>query len=246
MKLISLLAGLCFVLSTQAQYDGKDSLVASRYRPGIMWFNTGWRPAKTGKPRKYDRFMVDLTYNDWVNDSALFLVKPSSIGFNIHFMWDIPLNEGNGVALGIGLSYRHQHFRYNGDLLRDTANQATKWILYANGQNPHDKAIFGTRAFAVPVELRFRLKKWRHVKLHLGGYIGYRTRSYTKVWQDSGKRPEKNTHFFDAEPLFYGVHARVGIRNWAFFADYSLTPQFQSAKSTSLQPLAFGITLSLF
>lgn len=246
MKAISVLLGILFTFSSSAQYDGKDAQIASRFRPGFMWFDTGFRPAEEGKPRKYDRLMVDITYNDWINDSALFLVKPTSIGYNINGMWDIPLNKGNGVALGIGLSYRFQRVNFNGEMVRDTMDHCTKWILHPSGQSTYDKSVFGSHAFAVPFEIRFRVKKWRHLKLHLGGYVGYRTQTFTKVWTNNGDRFVKDKHFFDNEPLFYGLHARIGIRNWALFADYSLTRQFKSDKSTPLQPIAFGLTVSIF
>ncbi len=246
MKPISLLICLLLALPVFAQYDGKDPGIASRFRPGFLWYNTGWRPAKEGKPRKYDRLMIDLTYNDWVNDSALFLVKPNSIGCNINGMWDLPLNEGNGVAIGIGVSYRYQRVSYDGAMVRDSINRSTNWVLFNDTQTSYDRSVFGSHAFAVPLELRFRMKKWRHLKFHLGGFIGYRVQTFTKTWSNDKKIVVKDQSFFDNDPLFYGIHARIGIRNWALFASYTLTKQFKSDKSTSLQPIAFGITISLF
>ena len=46
--------------------------------------------------------------------------------------------------------------------------------------------------------------------------------------------------------LVYGVHMRIGIRNWALFADYTLAPQFKSSKSDKINALAFGVSLSIF
>ncbi|MES2556981.1 MAG: hypothetical protein V4604_12575 [Bacteroidota bacterium] len=246
MKIVTSIICTLFVLTSYAQYDGKDPKIASRFRPGFMWFNTGWRPAKEGRPRKYDRLMIDLTYNDWVNDSSLFLVKPSSIGYNLNCMWDIPLVDGNTVALGIGLSYRYQRVGYNGVMFRDSVNRSTEWMLYKDDQQGPDKSIFGSHAFAVPLELRFRFEKWKHFKVHLGGFIGYRVQTFTKAWYNNKETIIKDRSFYDDDPLFYGVHARIGIRNWAFFASYTLTEQFKSDKSTSLKPISFGITLSIF
>jgi hypothetical protein len=39
---------------------------------------------------------------------------------------------------------------------------------------------------------------------------------------------------------------RVGIRNWALFADYTLAPQFKKGKSDQISALAFGVSLSIF
>jgi hypothetical protein len=161
-------------------------------------------------------------------------------------MWDIPLTEGNSVALGIGLSYRYQRVNYNGIMFRDSLNQSTQWQLYKDDQQGADKSVFGSHAFAIPLELRFRAKKWRHFKVHLGGFIGYRVQTFTKTWYNNEKTSIKDRSFYDDEPLFYGVHARLGIRNWALFASYTLTEQFKSDKSTRLQPISFGLTVSLF
>jgi len=246
MKRFNLLICLLTALSSFAQYDGKDPDIASRFRPGFMWFNTGWRPAGENSAPKYDRLMLELSYNDWINDSALFLVKPSSIGFNVHGMWDIPLTVGNSVGLGIGLSYRYQHISYDGALLRDSSNRATVWQLNDGTMTGADRSVFGSHAFAIPFELRFRTPKWKQVKLHLGFHIGYRVQTYTKMWYNDKETSVKDRYFFDNAPFFYGVHARVGIRNWALFADYSISKQFSSSKSTALNPISFGITCSLF
>ena len=247
MKRFKALLCLLVALPSLAQYDGKEPDVASRYRPGIMWFNTGWRPAGKNSAPKYDRLMVDLSYNDWVSDTVgLFNVKPNSIGFNIHGMWDIPLTAGNSVGLGIGLSYRYQRVSYDGVLYRDSANRSTNWKLFEKSNMGPDRSIFGSHAFAIPLEIRSRVPKWKQVKLHVGAHVGYRIQMYTKTWYKAEQVVIKDRFFFDKDPFFYGVHARFGIRNWALFADYSLTKQFKSDKSTGLQPIAFGITFSFF
>ena len=247
MRQINLLICLLFVLPSFAQYDGKDPEIASRFRPGIMWFNTGWRPAKANSGPKYDRLMLDLSYNDWVSDSVrLFRVKPNSIGFNIHGMWDIPLARENAIGLGIGLSYRYQRVSYDGLLYRDSANRSTSLQLFEDKSIGPDKSIFGSHAFAIPVEMRFRVPKWKHVKLHVGAHVGYRIQMYTKTWYNDKQIVVKDRFFYDNEPFFYGIHARFGIRNWALFADYSLNKQFKSDKSTPLQPITFGLTISFF
>ncbi len=242
-RLLLLLVTVWMSAPALAQYDGKEPDVASRHRPGFMWYFTGMRPSGKNSAPKYDRFMIDLTYNDWVNDSLpLFSAHPGSIGFNIHGMRDFPLTRNNTVGLGIGLSFRHQHVRHDGLLLRDTASRATVWS-FDNAVQP-DKAVFATSSFAIPIELRFRTPQWKQVKLHLGFHVGYRVRTMTKVWMDGDR--EKNRDCYDDEPFFYGVHARLGVRNWAFFADYSLVKQFSSTSSTSMNPVSFGITCSLF
>lgn len=227
------------------QYDGKDSLIASRYRPGFMWFNTGWRPAKEGKPRKYDRLMVDLNYTTWMDKSFLKTTPRGSIGWGIHTMWDIPLNEGNGVALGIGVNYRNQRVGLINPLILDATRKVVQYLPDSTFNSSVSRSLMSSHTVAIPLELRFRLRKWRHVKLHLGGTFGYRFGATTKSWTGGG-RPNKEKDYPSAKGITYGVHARIGIRNWAFFADYNLAKQFDNALSTQINPLTFGVTLSVF
>lgn len=247
MKYISTLLLLGSWLSLSAQYDGKDSLIASRHRPGFMWYNTGWRPAKPENPRKYDRLIVDIHYNTWHSKTPLKTSVAGSIGWSLHTLWDIPLNAGNGFALGCGFSYKHQRIGIQGVVVRDSLNQATRICPDSAQLNGvADKHVFGTHTIAIPLELRFRMKKWRHVKMHIGGYVGYRFQAYSKEWYNHSKLIVKNANFYDATGLIYGVHARIGIRNWAIFADYGLSKQFGNKQSTVLNPFTLGLSISLF
>lgn len=245
MKLIKTLLFLFAFSAVWGQYDGKDSLLVSRYRPGFMWFNTGWRPAEVGKPRKYDRLIFDLTYNTLVANNKM--QSPNflrSIGFNVNTMWDIPLNEGNGFALGIGIRYGFQRVGFQGTFSGDSTNSFTTYNpTIANGA---EKQLIGSHVFSIPLEVRLRMKKWKQAKLHLGGSIGYRAGTFTKQWFDQNNLIIKSRSFNDASGLTFGVHARIGIRNWAFFADYTLSKQFENKQSTPINPLSFGISLSVF
>ena len=57
---------IIFLLLTKLVTFGQDKELITRYRPGVMWFLTGIRPAQPEKVRKYDRLIFDITYNDWI------------------------------------------------------------------------------------------------------------------------------------------------------------------------------------
>lgn len=229
--------------SAFAQYDEEPD-VASRHRPGIMWYFTGLKPDGRNSAPKYDRLMIDLNYNTWTSDSKIFSAKPTSIGFALHGMFDIPLAPKNTIGLGIGLSFRVQRIRFDGQLRRVDSTQSTLLDVSSATQEMTDRSLFGTNSFAIPVELRLRTPGWKHVKVHVGMNVGVRTRMFTKT-TISGDF-SRNHGFHDANRFFYGVHARFGFRNWSLFADYTLNRQFKSEQSTQLQPLRLGITCSLF
>lgn len=227
-----------------AQPQGKDSSLVSRHRPGLFWYNTGWRPARPGKLRKYDRLIIDVTYNQLMNSGSIKANPWRSFGCNINTMWDIPITNGNTVSLGIGLAYKYQKTGPKGLFFADSSNSFTHF--YADsGYTGFRKNTFGNHILALPVEFRFRSPKWQHFKMHLGGSIGYRMQTFQKVWPEH-HAAVKDKSLPDVNPLVYGVHLRIGIRNWALFAEYTLAPQFKSGKSDKINALAFGVSLSVF
>ena len=243
MKLLISILLLTLSFSASAQWGYKDDNIASRFKPGILWFNTGWRPAPVDKTRKYDRLIVDAVYAlpDVKNLNQTTL---GSFGWNINTMWDIPLTKGNTVSIGIGLSYRNSRLGLKNIILEDSTAKTTT-VLDTNYSGVN-KQVLGSHVFALPLELRFRSAKWKHLKFQVGGYFGYQTRMYNKLWYNENETIFVRKKLLDNNPLVYGVHARLGFRSVALFADYRLSTSFKSDKSTELNFLTFGLSFSLF
>jgi hypothetical protein len=69
---------------------------------------------------------------------------------------------------------------------------------------------------------------------------------YNKLWYKENETMYVRKKLMDNNPLVYGVHMRMGFRNFALFADYRLSTSFKSDKSTELNFLTFGLSFSLF
>lgn len=245
MKYISIICFSLLVSVVHAQPQGKDSSLVSHHRPGLLWFCTGWVPAREGKLRKYDRLILDITYNQLLTAGAVKQNPWRSVGCNVNTMWDIPMTNGNKVSFGVGLTYKFQKSSPKGLFLKDSSNSYTHYFADTN-YSDYRKNTFGNHILAVPIEFRFRTPKWQHFKVHVGGSIGYRLRTFQKLWTAGEKGVLREKNFPDVNGLVYGVHMRVGIRNWSLFADYTLAPQFKTDKSSKTNVLAFGISVSLF
>lgn len=232
------------VLFGQYTSEGEST---SRFRGGIMWFNTGLRPAKIDKIRKYDRLIFDVTYNDWVGNQKLFRNKWSSIGLNTNILFDIPLVPKNKIALGIGLSHQFIAIRHDNHLIRNDELGATIYVS-KNPSDSFDKSYFGANGFSVPIELRFRSEGWKHFKFHLGGKIGYQANAFSKyVTNNSGKRElSKRIGFPDLNELLYSMHVRTGFRNWALFLSYNFNTIFTNTNSEQLNLVQAGLSISLY
>lgn len=229
------------------QYDSKGDENISRFRPGFMWFFTGYKPAKTEKVRKYDRLIFDLTYNDWIGDRDLFKNHWASIGLNTNLMFDIPLTKGNTVALGLGVAYQYSVIRHNGNLTINDSLGSTTWSEKLPSQT-FQRSVLGAHSFSIPIELRFRTESWRHFKFHIGGKIGYQPFLYSKtVTKANGIRMiDKNVGFPDENQLIYSAHIRFGLRNIAFFGSYNFNRIFSSDQSVRLNHVQMGLSFSLF
>lgn len=238
----------CFIgLSLFGQYDSKGEDEISRFRPGSMWFYTGLRPAKVDKPSKYDRLIFDLTYNDWTGDVDPFQNGWQSIGLNTNFMFDIPLTKGNTISLGIGASHQYINIRHDNLLVGDETAGTTSYYA-KDSLSTFDKSTFGSNVVAIPLEIRFRNESWRHVKLHLGGKIGYQLNAFSRTVDYSGDNKEirKKVGFPDENELIYSAHVRLGLRNWAFYGSYNFNTLFSNSNSTQLNLIQFGLSISLF
>lgn len=243
---IVLVIAIFYAFSLNAQYDSKGD-EKSRFRPGSMWFFTGFRPAKTEKVRKYDRLIFDLTYNDWMGDNEPFKNHWSSIGLTTNLMFDIPLSKGNKVALGIGAAHELRTIRHDNYLYADVVSNTSKYELKDTAAT-FDKSSFGGNSFSIPVELRFRNESWKHFKFHIGGRVGFQANLYNKyVGNENGVRVvNKNIGFPDIQRLIYGAHFRIGMRNWALFGNYYFNPVFKKSESVKLNIIQFGVSISMF
>lgn len=243
----------CFLLtgaSAFGQYDSEGTNI-SRFRPGAFWFYTGFRPAKSTKSEniiKYDRVMVDLTYNDWMGDRQPFTNHWASIGVNTSVMFDIPMSKiFNTASFGIGFSHEYTDIRHNGKLVSDPALGTTTWMPKESTDAFKRSSLVGN-SFSIPIEFRFRTKSWKHFKVHLGGKIGYQAFLAAKYVSDiNGDKTVVRQHGFeDKAVLLYSAHVRIGVRNWAVYSSYYFNPIFLDGGSSRLNRVQLGLSLSLF
>jgi hypothetical protein len=241
-----LIIALCLVFSVCAQ-EKSDSSLTSRYRPGAMWFFTGWRPAQPEKVRKYDRLIFDITYNTWHGEQSAFSNSWRSIGFNSSLYFDIPLTKYNTVSLGTGISHSLFRIQHNGFFTVDPSHSYTD-LTFVNGGSLFKRVLLGGNSLSVPFELRFRGREWKHFKMHFGAKVGYELNLYSKTYSEGidGMEIVKNYDFPDIHRLLYSAHIRLGSRNWALYVSYAFNPVFSNRESTRLNLIQMGLSLSLF
>lgn len=234
--------------ATEIFAQKQDSSLISRNRPGLFWFYSGIRTMNQSDLHKYDRVLVDLFYCDWNTKQVKpFQSRWNSIGFNVQTMFDIPLNQQNTVAAGIGLGFEHTRLQSNFVLNRIESNQSTTLSEYLSVLD-YEKSVFKTNKLFVPIELRIRSAGWKHFKVVVGARIGYQFSNSTLLQYHNAESEIRQTTvgFYDFQHFSLSTHLRIGIRNWAITGSYNLNPYFSSSESTKINGFQLGVSYALF
>ena len=241
-----LILGLPFMRCdwSQAQDTLKKQDTQTRYTPGFMWRFTGFEPRYGKEGEKYDRFIIDICYNDWVGNKNGTSTNWYSIGYNMNLMFDVPFNRKSTSSLGIGISYSHVNLMHNGVLrINDSLGTTTlEPLLDTDPSRRMNK--FVANYLEIPVEFRFRSPGYKHFKFHLGFKAGVRISSFDR-WKE-GSNLYKEFNHPDIARFRYGATVRIGIRNWSIYGAYFFSDLFNNSGSTKLNPFSLGISISLF
>lgn len=232
---------LLVFVSVNAQ--NKDSQLISRHRPGMFWFFDGLRPTKSTDNHKYDRLVFDLTYNDWSGDLKPFQNRWNSIGVNVNFMKDIKFKKTKVFSLGLGLGYgfssisSQQKFNIENNLVE---------IFGIQKSSIYDHNRIKTHRFFIPFELRFSTKKWNRWKFAVGGSFGINAGMNQRLIGSDGSKMESTNLSSVASLLNYGLHFRLGYRNFSFFSSYQINSLFDGRGNPDLHLFQLGLSISLF
>ena len=221
----------------------QDSLLISRHRPGLFWFFDGLRPTKSTDNHKYDRLIIDLTYNDWSGDLKPFQNHWNSIGVNVNFMKDIKFKKTKVFSLGLGLGYgfssisSEQKFAVQNNIIEFSTIQKS---------SVYDYSCFNSHRFFIPLELRFSTKNWNRWKFAVGGSFGINAGMNQRMIGLDGSKMESTNLSSAASLLNYGLHTRLGYRNFSLFGSYQINSLFDGRGNPDLQLFQLGLSISLF
>ncbi|RAJ85330.1 outer membrane protein with beta-barrel domain [Chitinophaga dinghuensis] len=194
-----------------------------------------------------DFLMIQVAYDGWAG-------SPDSVktgfnrGFNIAFMYDMPLKKSNfSIAPGIGIST-------SGVMLKDHSMDVAGRVNATDVTFPYTttnkRYKVATTYIEIPVELRYRSvpdNANKGFKAALGVKIGALVDAHTKAkftGPNGGKTTDKerNKEFFN--PWRFAATARVGYGNFALFGSYSLNPLLKNSDKYDIRSYQIGIALS--
>jgi hypothetical protein len=236
---------LLFLILWKSFEAQQDPDLISRHRPGILWYFTGLRPLKDADNRKYDRLIVDVTYNDWLGAVSPFENRWNSIGINTNFMFDVRSKKYQSLSFGWGFAYAFSNVSTNRKLIEANSNV----VILANKStlDSYNHNAIQAHRFYLPLELRFASKKWNRIKFIIGANVGIQPfLNQVFLTKSAGEKEYFTKELSDRSLLNYGVHFRAGTRSLALFGSYQINSLFKSRESVKLHPFQFGLSISLF
>ena len=144
-----------------------------------------------------------------------------------------------GLVSGMGLSFNNYRFENPYTL------QKGQFMTEPVNLNPENlsKTKLAITYLNVPLLLEFQIPvNHNEGRLFVNGGIigGVKIGSHTKV--KYGDKKDKDRSGFNLNSFKYEATARVGYKDICLFANYSLTPLFQSGKGPELTPFTIGIS----
>ncbi|HYW96957.1 MAG TPA: hypothetical protein VE870_15280 [Bacteroidales bacterium] len=212
---------------------------------GHKKFKGHWAGFQVGLNNYVDQ---DFSMSRSGEDAYMDLNTGRSWNFNINFM-EYSLGLGTdklGLVTGLGMEWSNYHFDNNNNIVKDDEGVITVLDYPDVSVN---KSKLQTTYLTAPLLLEGQIpagKKRIHISAGVIG--GLKLGSNTKVvYRANGnKQKDKTRDDFNLSPLRYGLALRVGYKGLNVYANYYLTPLFETGKGPELYPFAIGLTLLNF
>ena len=185
---------------------------------------------------KEDQFYVGVSYNVIRNKPARFSQNGFSLGFNLGFIKDMPLNKRRNVAIGLGLGYATNSFNQN-LLISEGQGGTFNYTILTDGTT-YTKNKFSNHLIELPIEFRWRTSTpttysfWR---IYAGFKVGYVFHNNIKYRGDLGDF--KLVNISDFNNFEYGLTLSVGYNTWNLHINYRLNSVFNNNASLYGEPV---------
>ncbi len=153
-----------------------------------------------------------------------------------------------GILTGAGLTYNSYGIKTNARILHN--NDSTYANVVPDSLFTYSKNKMRATYLRVPLMLEFNTSKDpdRSVHLAVGAIGGLRIGSITKQHYevDGQNFKDRNKSDFNLNTFTLDASVRVGYRNFTLWANYGITPLFESGKGPEAYPLSVGLSLVPF
>ncbi len=228
------------------------------------YYNSRKKLKRNSYKRTRHYFNFEFGMNNYVQDgrfpdenNALYTVKPWGswyVGFSgtnrTHIAGILFLDWGGGISW---YNFKHQNFRTR----LSKTNVETIYFEDMEISGPLKSKLSLTHLNLTLVPLlhfgKSGLKKdlfhWDYYdsgfRIGLGGYVGYRIKSWTKfTWREGGsKKKNHNRDNFFLNNVRYGARLVMGFKAFEIFVNYDISELYATDRGPKLNAFSFGIVL---
>lgn len=174
---------------------------------------------------KEDHFYAGITYNLLANKLPGVSQDGFSLGFNLGYIKDMPINKARNKAFGIGFGYATNSYNQN-ILIKQSPNGKFEYSILED-RNTYTKNKFSTHLVEIPLEYRWRTStpsEYEFWRIYVGFKLGYVITHATKYEGSLGVIKSSNNPDFNN--FQYGLTMNFGYNTWNIHINYGLNPIF--------------------
>ncbi|QHV98454.1 outer membrane beta-barrel protein [Spirosoma endbachense] len=267
MKLDSVPGGETAISQDGGRYLKDTVLVVTKKKDGVsIVINTSdtTKSDSIRNRRDYKRSTVRRGINSWsrgidfqiglntfLNQSAvasypsdLYSLKPlGSRYFAVAFSQRPTLINGKRAKFSLyyALEASWNNYMFENNVVAQKGTSQVEFNPYPEQLKKSKLTTFALQLPVVP-RISFYNSSGRKVfHLGVGGFIGYRLDSYTKIKRQNNDKEHEHSNFY-LNDFRYGLVGHIGIVRTSLFVKYDLNPVFQEGKGPDVRTLSFGIT----
>jgi hypothetical protein len=209
-----------------------------------------WERRSHHSKRTDNEFVFDLGLNNFLQDgrfpdenNAPYGLRPLGsryIAVGNEFRTRIG-GRKSPLYLKYGIEFSANNFMFNKDV---QIARGTEAVEFPEALRDLRKSKLTVWYLSIPVMpmLNFGPRDNAKFRIGVGGFVGYRVHSYSKImYFENGRRKEHERDNFYLNNVRYGLMGQVGIGDVNLFVKYDLNPLFVEGRGPELNALSFGV-----
>ncbi len=164
--------------------------------------------------------------------------------FAISFYRNPTLIKGRSARLSVryGLEIAWNNYMFEENIRANKGMTSVEFVPVTESLKKSKLTVAAVQLPVVPQVSFYNENGKKTFHLGLGGFIGYRIDSYTKVkYQNDDKRRDHSNFYLN--DLQYGLVANIGLLRTDLFIKYNLNSVFRTNQGPDLRAISFGISL---
>ena len=189
---------------------------------------------------RQDRYVFDISSEQWLTKPAEIKAKPYSWGFSFARMFEFPLSRKFSLAFGLGVRSLHHYHNANFGQYVKSDNSIIDSLVPINTGVKYSLNKTALNFVDANIDIRIKAGKKSNFKFYVGFRGGYLFNEHIKYKDSSIKYKKYATNGFNK--FSFGPTLRIGIRNICLYANYLLSPIYENNSGQKIESVSVGIT----